>query len=65
METTDSDSGSNEMIDPSNELYVHPSDPSNYILATQKLNGENYGQWKRSAEIPLIAKNKLGFVKGT
>lgn len=35
------------------------------MLATQKLNGDNFGQWQRSAEISLIAKNKLGFVTGT
>lgn len=52
-------------IDPSSEVYVHHSDSGNYSLATDKLNGDNYNQWRRSAEISLIAKNKLSFVKGT
>lgn len=54
-----------DCIDVHSELYLHHSDPSNYMLTTQKLNGGNYAQWQRSAEISLIAKNKLGFVKGT
>lgn len=46
-------------------MYFHHADPSSYKLATDKLNGENFGQGKRSAEISFIAKIKLGFVTGT
>lgn len=54
------------MIDINDELYVHHGDTSNnFMLAIQKLNGDNYGEWKRAAEIFLSAKNKLGFVNGT
>lgn len=53
-------------IDLNSELYIHRGDTSsNFMLATQKLNGDNYGEWKRAAEIFLSAKNKLGFVNGT
>lgn len=45
------------------ELYVHHGDTSgNFMLATQKLNDDNYGEWKWVAKIFLSAKNKLGFV---
>lgn len=52
-------------IDSNHELYVHHGDPSNVVLSTQKLNGDNFAQWMRFVEISLSAKNKLGFVKGT
>lgn len=51
--------------DTNSEMFVHHLDPSNLMLATQKLNGENFTQWKRSVEISLIVKNKICFVKGT
>lgn len=55
-----------QSIDYNNELYIHHGDTSsNCMLAAQKLNGDNYGEWKRAAEIFLSAKNKLGFVNGT
>lgn len=47
-----------------NELYIHHSDSTHYSLATQKLNGDNFNQWIRAADISLIARNKLGFVDG-
>ncbi|VFQ74924.1 unnamed protein product [Cuscuta campestris] len=52
-------------IDPQSELYLHPTETPNFSLASQKLNGDNYAQWKRSAEIALSARNKLGFVDGS
>jgi len=51
--------------DPSHDLFLHPSDNPNNILVSDPLNGKNYGTWKKSVEIALIAKNKLGFVLGT
>lgn len=63
------DTGDNvqiQRLDVNDEMYIHHRDTSsNFILATQKLNGENYGEWKRAAGIFLSAKNKLGFVTGT
>jgi len=35
------------------------------VLVSDLLNGKNYGTWKKSIEIALIAKNKLGFVFST
>uniref|UniRef100_A0A7C8Z3N9 Retrotransposon Copia-like N-terminal domain-containing protein n=1 Tax=Opuntia streptacantha TaxID=393608 RepID=A0A7C8Z3N9_OPUST len=51
--------------DPSHDLFLHPSDNPNNVLISDVLNGRNYGTWKKSIEIALIAKNKLGFVLGT
>lgn len=64
-ETEGIDTDEAETVDPSSELFYHHSDSGNYSLSTVELNAENYNQWQRSAQISLIAKNKLGFVKGT
>jgi len=50
---------------PSHDLFLHPLDNPNNILFNELLNGRNYATWKKSMEIALIAKNKLGFVLGT
>ncbi|XP_071704007.1 uncharacterized protein [Rutidosis leptorrhynchoides] len=64
--TSSNSFGSVDPIFVNDELYVHQNDTSNnFTLATQKLNGDNYNEWKRSAEIFLSAKNKLGFVTRT
>jgi len=54
-----------EILNPSHDLFLHPSDNPNNILVNELLNGRNYGTWRKSMEIALIAKNKLGFVLGT
>lgn len=46
-------------------LYLHPSDGVNSIN-DDKLNGlENYRSWRRSMEVALSSKQKLGFAFGT
>ncbi|VFQ64243.1 unnamed protein product [Cuscuta campestris] len=52
-------------IDIQSELYLHPTESPSFLLASEKLNSKNFPQWKRSAEIALSARNKLGFVNGS
>lgn len=52
-------------IDPSDPLYIHPSDHPELILVPKVLDGTNYAMWRRSMLVSLSAKNKLGFIKGT
>ena len=55
----------NYTLDPRHILYLHHSDNPNCNLTNEPLNGINFGQWKRSCEVALSAKNKLSFVNGT
>jgi len=52
-------------IDPSHELYLYPSDNPSNALVSNLLDVQNYGHWRKTIEIALIAKNKIGFVRGT
>ncbi|KAL2945484.1 Retrovirus-related Pol polyprotein from transposon TNT 1-94 [Bienertia sinuspersici] len=51
-------------IDVTSALYLHPSEGTN-TLSVEKLEGSgNFRSWKRSMEIALASKRKLGFVTG-
>jgi len=52
-------------IEPTDPLYIHPSDSSGQALITNIFNGENYNRWKRSVMIALSARHKVAFIDGT
>lgn len=57
--------GVDDPLNPTNPLFLHPSDNPGAILVADLLNGENYISWSQSMRTALLAKNKLGFIDGS
>lgn len=55
---------SNSNIDPTSPLYLHPSEGTTSIHVERLEGACNFRSWKRSLEISLASKRKLGFVTG-
>jgi len=52
-------------IEPSDPLFLHPSDQPEQGLVADLFNGDDFENWRRSVTVALSAKQKLGFVDGT
>ncbi|XP_071686434.1 uncharacterized protein [Rutidosis leptorrhynchoides] len=53
-------------LDYQNSLFLHPSEGPGSLAVQEKLTGaQNYRSWRRSIEIALSTKRKIGFITGT
>ncbi|XP_009795590.1 uncharacterized protein [Nicotiana sylvestris] len=52
-------------VEPSNPLYLYPTDNPGTIIIADRLNGMGYGSWRRGMLIGLSCKNKLDIINGT
>ncbi|XP_033516181.1 uncharacterized protein [Nicotiana tomentosiformis] len=55
----------NNVIDPFNLIFLHPSDILGISLVHTPFSSTGFGGWKRSVIVSSSAKNKIGFVDGT
>jgi len=52
-------------LEPTNPLYIHPSDNPGLPLVANLFNGEGFGNWKRSIMIAFSAKHKIALIDGS
>ena len=49
-------------VEPTDPLYVHPSDNPAHPLVLNIFNGDNFDNWKRSVFIALSTRHKVAFI---
>ncbi|XP_070009704.1 uncharacterized protein [Nicotiana sylvestris] len=54
----------NSVLDPSDPLYLHPSDNPRAMLVSVAFSGIRYRSWRRAVLRGLSVKNKSGFISG-
>ena len=54
--------GDKVQIEPSDSLFLHPSDHPGHVLVADVSNGEDFDNWRRSVMIALLAKHKISFI---
>jgi len=52
-------------LEPTDPLYIHPSDQPGQPLVSTPFNGENFDNWRRSVIIALSAKHKVALIDGS
>ncbi|XP_075080416.1 uncharacterized protein LOC142165925 [Nicotiana tabacum] len=64
VETTATITPTGTGFDPSDPLYLHPSDNSGAMLVSTAYDRIGYRSWRKSVLRGLSVKNKLGFING-
>jgi len=57
--------GDKVLIEPSNPLFLHPSEHPGHVLIADTFNCEDFDSWRRSVLIALSAKHKTAFINGS
>uniref|UniRef100_A0A7C8YWD1 Retrotransposon Copia-like N-terminal domain-containing protein n=1 Tax=Opuntia streptacantha TaxID=393608 RepID=A0A7C8YWD1_OPUST len=52
-------------LEPTDPLYIHPSDQPGQLLVSTPFNGDNFDNWRRSVIIALSAKHKVALIDGS
>jgi len=51
-----------QVIEPTDPLYIHPSNNPRIPMVSNPFNGKNFDNWKRSVIIALSAKHELALI---
>ena len=57
--------GNRVQIDASDPLFLHPSEQPGQGLVADLFNGDDFENWRRSATVALLAKQKLSLLNGS